>query len=557
MPQYEIETDKGTYLVETAEEAAAPSVPDKAPGMMEQLYKKLPEGSFLRQQAEDPNSPLRQMYRRAPGMAAGAQVGGALGSMLAPGPGTAIGGTVGAAAGAFLPPSETPTTDLAAQAASFGASKFFPINKVNSALTNFLSGSGRVASVALGAELGQMGDQKANFVGNANGFQVAVYAGTEALPLALRELIPPSSAQLASQRLAKFTGTKAIPLSIPEMIEGSGVGSDMSSIFTKGSPMGKWLGSQQNANAISAAEKVVNGVILDAKKTVEAGWEAKSSVRGVVDAFKKLYSNKGIRTNWEEFRGMYGMSRDEAASFFKVLRGSPDTFVDAFLPTGKETSTKGTLALNGFMSVLNAEDPAAAGKFGDAIITRLISRGGGVVDSAKFGKVINGESFYRALFTTFGEERLTQVLGAPRAEAMKDLATVMSLTDPAQKIAPDQVGQQKRTLVYLYNKYMFAITAGGSMAGGAITHGVAGATVAVSASAVISTLMQTPALGKVLLKAAQGDSAATSQFLRAMLSPTSSQDEKDQGKTKARVMLGAALRPVAKKPGLDKMFNPE
>jgi hypothetical protein len=505
--------------------------------------------------AQAPGTQLRDLMGTGSNVLGMGASGAQLGAMFGP-IGAAAGGVAGGALGAFLPPSDAPVTDLGATALDLAASR--------------VPGGGRmirlgknVLATGLGAALGAQGDKALGFQQETPWGRISVYSALATPGAIMGSLASEASPVMqAAGRLKGSTGVE-IPLSTAEA---TGRFSGLESMLTSGSTGATRLGFQQDAAARLATEKLLASPFEKSLDVVLRGTEVAKDARGVMNDWRRAwqaanpktvtkevespiadsYGRKVMNTvttteknpvvDWSDFQKFFGLTREERNGFFKAIRTNPDAFVNQFLP-GKEDQVKGLVKLRAVMTVLDKSGhKAEAGQLGQAVAMRYL-RG-----PFELGQAVDGKSLAlrieSALGSTTEPGHLTAALGPKRAEALRDLATVLKEANPLEKVSGG-TSVQKRAGQYLGNKAIFTTASAGAMAlagsqipvGNLLLGMTGGAVVGIGIPTILGALMSNPQTGKILIRASKGDAAATGRLMRTITSAAWSEEDREETTT--------------------------
>jgi hypothetical protein len=448
------------------------------------------------------------------------------------------GAAVGAGIGAMLPPSETPMMDLGATLAETAATSMIP----GAGAVKLMSRLGRAAGIAgattAGAIVGSMGDRAADFTTETPYGMIGVYSGMSAGMLGAMAVAHKAQSPImdAVQNLGSKYGTD-IPLSTPEAF---GRGQGLADFFGRGSEAERKLALAQNKAGLEVLNKVVEGKgatartdfamdlrgkVSDAIKGFRSNpdnmlqEEVPNPLAGLVGAPDKVATATG-KTDWAKFDTMFGLNKDERNAMFRFLKTAPDEALDKLIFTGKNNG-RGDLMVRALTTMLPDKEK---GELGEALVMRLLEKGGAFVETAKDGPGLNGQKMFTAL-TNFGTERLQGLIGPERAQSLKDLGFVMSLADPQKKLDP-KLSRAQVLLSYITSKGAFAVFGGTALGGvasgtaiGNAAAGIAGGlSIVIPFQGVVNAVMQNPTISKSLLKAAQGDGAAADRIIRTFMS---------------------------------------
>jgi len=544
--------------------------------VFDELFPLAPQGSApaSKEGVKAPGTQLRDLLGGASNVigmgSAGAQLGSMFGSAV-PGIGTLAGGVggglAGIALGALLPPSETPMTDLGATAAE-GAIRLLPgggpigallsRGRMASKLPRLTKAAGEIGDTALGAALGAVGDRALGFQKETPWGNVTLYSAL-ATPGAILGSIAAKTtpAAKAADRIGGF------PMSVSET---TGILPGYENMLTAGSRGSKALGLEQSQAALSALNKI-NGAPLEEafSKVLNSGIDAQHSGRDAIQQFATTWEKMNLKTvtkkvgsgvydangkevmktvtqkvkgpDWTtaDFDKFFKLTPEEGNEFRRFLGANPDAVVDTLLPRG-ENNIKGILKFRAIMSVLDQSNhQQEAGNLGQAFVMRYLRE-----PFEKSGGIVDGKEVAARIMSVVGDSKepghLVTAVGPDRAEALRDLATVLRDANPLEKIAGEGVSAPKRAGTYLFNKIAFAAASAGAL--GAFGHNAlplgelivgmgAGAVVGVGIPTVIGAIMSNPKTSKLLLQAAKGDSTAGTRFIRTITSSAKSENNRD------------------------------
>jgi len=457
----------------------------------------------------------------------GAQVGGLFGPA-----GAAVGGVGGALAGAtLLDPSSQPFTDVGATLGELAMNRLLP---GAGRLTRML---GMAAGVAGGAGIGQLADKTADFITETSYGPVAIYSGlTGVSELTRIARIPNHNLADLVNNLKQKTGV-SIPLSMSETTGGKFFTPER--FFAHGHPLFARLGAEQSRAGLEILDKILgkpqDNLVTVVRKATESAQEKLAHAR---ESFSRpdffVLGPKGIKrleVGESDILKYYGITADEWEKVTGFIKSHPEEAIEKLIPRGGAGNLKGWYGLSGIIKILDKEgDAETAGKLATAVIQRTLQKA--IKPHPELGYVITGKRFAEEVIKNIGPERLQLALGKERAEALKELALVMELTNPIGKIGDRSRSQAERSLSYLGNKAAFALAFGG-VAGGAtgnILQGLAGGMAIIPLSSAIAALMTNPKASKVFLKAAQGDRTAVARLGRLFMSPSESPEPVEEQK---------------------------
>jgi hypothetical protein len=529
--------------------------------VFDELFEVTPKGTAPvdKNAPEVPGTGLRDLLGTGSNVlgmgASGAQLGALLGL-----PGAVAGGAIGAGVGALMPPSDAPLTDVGATAGDLVASRLLP-GGLNTG-RRLARIAGLVSGVGLGAAAGAQGDKALGFQKETPWGRISIYSALATPGAIMGSLASEASpAMTAAERLKKATGVE-VPLSTSEATGRFGAYERM---LAAGSNPSMALGVKTDAAAQAALEKIIASPLDKSLDVVLRGTEVAKDARGVMNDWRRAWQaanpkvtveevgtgvldasgkefkktvttlSKNPVVDWGDFQSFFGLTREERNGFFKAIRTNPDSFVNQFLP-GREDQVKGLVKLRAVMTVLDkGGHTAEAGQLGQAVAMRFL-RGpfelGQAVDGAALAQRIEG-----ALGSATEPGHLFVALGPKRAEALRDLATVLKTSNPLEKVGGEGVSAQKRAFQYLANKAIFSSASAGavglfgqnSLPAGTLLLGMAGgAVVGLGIPTLIGATMMNPALGKVLIRASKGDAAATGRLVRTIASSKWSAEERGE-----------------------------